>query len=605
MEIPARHAQGRHPVNERLSAALADRYRIERELGAGGMATVYLAQDLKHDRKVALKVLKPELAAVLGAERFVVEIKTTAALQHPHILPLFDSGTADGFLYYVMPYIQGETLRSRLDRETQLDGGSVAFITGFPGALKIARMTGGAPTTLVPDSAWADGLAWGDDGWIYYPARQATALMRVRAAGGAAELVAQADTAKDELFLYWPTSLPGGQALLVTVWRKRAAPDVAVLDLATKQLQVLLGGVRALYAPTGHLVVLQGDGTVVAVPFNPRKLTLSGRPTPVLEGLRVPQGGKTFFAFSANGTLLYDASRPVWEVVRVARDGTAGLVDQGWIGEFSNLALSPDGSRLAIGITNQGRDEIWVKTLNTGPLTRIASAGSRNARPVWLPDGRSVSFTSDVEASYQLFRAAADGSGAMQLALSFSRSIDEAEWSRDGRWLVIRGGSGSGRHLYGIRPGVDSQPHPLARTEFEEFSPTLSPDGRWLAFASTASGKDEVYVQPFPNTESGKYQISPADGTEPLWSHSGRELFYRNERGNLVAAAIHPGAAFHVSSQRVLFAASSYLTDTRSRNYAVSPDDRSFYFVRAKVVPANTYVVVLNWFAELKAKVGK
>ena len=104
----------------RLVAALADRYLIERELGQGGMATVYLAQDLKHDRKVALKVLKPELAAVIGADRFVVEIKTTAALQHPHILPLFDSGTADSFLYYVMPFIDGETLRSKLDRETQL-----------------------------------------------------------------------------------------------------------------------------------------------------------------------------------------------------------------------------------------------------------------------------------------------------------------------------------------------------------------------------------------------------------------------------------------------------------------------------------------------------
>ncbi len=104
----------------RLASALADRYRIERELGHGGMATVYLAQDLKHDRKVAVKVLKPELAAVLGAERFVVEIKTTAALQHPHILPLFDSGTAEGFLFYVMPFIEGETLRDKLNRETQL-----------------------------------------------------------------------------------------------------------------------------------------------------------------------------------------------------------------------------------------------------------------------------------------------------------------------------------------------------------------------------------------------------------------------------------------------------------------------------------------------------
>src|SRR5687767_6801380 len=117
-------------VSDRLSAALADRYRIERELGQGGMATVYLAEDLKHKRKVALKVLKPELAAVLGAERFVQEITTTASLQHPHILPLFDSGTADGFLFYVMPFIDGETLRDRLNRETQL---------GVDEAVRIAR----------------------------------------------------------------------------------------------------------------------------------------------------------------------------------------------------------------------------------------------------------------------------------------------------------------------------------------------------------------------------------------------------------------------------------------------------------------------------------
>ncbi|HEX6943983.1 MAG TPA: protein kinase, partial [Gemmatimonadaceae bacterium] len=117
-------------IAERLAAALADRYRIERELGQGGMATVYLAEDLKHKRKVALKVLKPELAAVLGAERFVQEITTTASLQHPHILPLFDSGTADGFLFYVMPFIEGETLRDKLNRETQL---------GVDEAVRIAR----------------------------------------------------------------------------------------------------------------------------------------------------------------------------------------------------------------------------------------------------------------------------------------------------------------------------------------------------------------------------------------------------------------------------------------------------------------------------------
>jgi len=107
-------------IDHRLSTALSDRYRIERELGQGGMATVYLAQDLRHDRRVAVKVLRPELAAVIGADRFLSEIKTTANLQHPHILPLFDSGAADSFLFYVMPFVEGESMRDRLSREKQL-----------------------------------------------------------------------------------------------------------------------------------------------------------------------------------------------------------------------------------------------------------------------------------------------------------------------------------------------------------------------------------------------------------------------------------------------------------------------------------------------------
>ena len=115
---------------ERLEAALDGKYRIERKLGEGGMASVYLAEDIKHERKVALKILRPEFAAVLGAERFLSEIKTTANLQHPHILPLFDSGEAEGYLYYVMPFIDGETLREKLDREKQL---------GVDDAVRIAR----------------------------------------------------------------------------------------------------------------------------------------------------------------------------------------------------------------------------------------------------------------------------------------------------------------------------------------------------------------------------------------------------------------------------------------------------------------------------------
>ena len=127
----------------RLNAALEGRYTIESELGEGGMATVYLAEDLKHERKVALKVLRPELAAVVGAERFLGEIKTTANLQHPHILPLFDSGEADGFLFYVMPYVKGESLREKLDREHQLPvDEAVRIATDMAEALGYAHRQG-------------------------------------------------------------------------------------------------------------------------------------------------------------------------------------------------------------------------------------------------------------------------------------------------------------------------------------------------------------------------------------------------------------------------------------------------------------------------------
>src|ERR687887_1657006 len=128
---------------ERLSAALSGRYRLERELGAGGMATVYLAQDLRHDRKVAIKVLRPELAAVIGAERFLREIKTIANLQHPHILGLIDSGEVNGTAYYVMPFVEGESLRERLNREKQLPiNDAVRLATEVAGALDYAHRHG-------------------------------------------------------------------------------------------------------------------------------------------------------------------------------------------------------------------------------------------------------------------------------------------------------------------------------------------------------------------------------------------------------------------------------------------------------------------------------
>jgi len=137
----------------RLTAALADRYRIERELGQGGMATVYLAEDLKHGRRVALKLLRPELAAILGGDRFLKEIKTTANLQHPHILPLFDSGAVDGMVYYVMPYVEGESLRDRLTREKQLAiGEAVRIARDVADALDYAHRHGVVHRDIKPEN---------------------------------------------------------------------------------------------------------------------------------------------------------------------------------------------------------------------------------------------------------------------------------------------------------------------------------------------------------------------------------------------------------------------------------------------------------------------
>jgi serine/threonine-protein kinase len=868
-----------NPPN-RLVEALADRYRIERELGAGGMATVYLAQDLKHDRKVALKVLKPELAAVLGADRFVVEIRTTAALQHPHILPLFDSGTAGGFLYYVMPFIEGETLRDRLNRETQLgieeavriasevadaldyahrhgvihrdikpenillhdgrpmvadfgialavsaaaggrmtetglslgtphymspeqataekdlsgrsdvyslasvlyemltgdpphtgssaqqiimkiitetprpatelrktvpanvaaalaraleklpadrfesarafadalkastfradagaralpaaarrttapvatmalaattllavaialwgwlrpspaglvtrfnvimdsadfissqdapaispdgrkiaysattggllirdlgslestpirdfenvwspffspDNESVAFMTGFPGDLVVVGLSGGAPRAVVRDSAVGWGGAWSDDGWIYFTATGGS-LMRVRSDGGEPELVVQPEAARDELFIRWPVVLPGGRSIAVTLWRRRGLPDIALVDVANREMRVLRRGVRAFAVRTGHLIIVQGDGSVVAMTFDARRGEVRGEPVRVLDGLRLIYGGTVQLSISPGGTMVYSPYRGSARIVRVRRDGQGVPVAADWAGEFGSIALSPDGRQLALDQVVDGRGEIWVKTLDDGPLTRLSSGGTLTFRPFWSPDGKSVGFLSDMGGAGAPYRAALGGSGTPEPLVTIPQAVDEGAWSRDGRWLVLRTGSGGGRDLTVMEVGVDTVPRRIVATEADEYSPAISPDGRWLAYGSNQGGTDQVYVKPFPNVDAGRWQVSIGGGTEPTWSHSGRELFYRDAAGMLVSATVDPGPPFRVVSRQPLFSATMYRGDARHRAYAVSPEDQSFLFVDLQARPSAELVIVLNWFAELK-----
>jgi Tol biopolymer transport system component/tRNA A-37 threonylcarbamoyl transferase component Bud32 len=883
---------------ERLNAALAGRYKIAKQLGQGGMATVYLAHDEKHDRKVAVKVLKPELAAVLGAERFVVEIKTTAALQHPHILPLFDSGTADGFLYYVMPYIEGETLRGKLNRETQFsvdeavrittqvadaldyahrhgvihrdikpenillhdgrpmvadfgialavsaaaggrmtetglslgtphymspeqataekeitgrsdtyslasvlfemltgqpphmgasaqqiimkiitehaepvtklrkavppnvaaalekaleklpadrfetakqfgealvnrtftsatfvpiaesrvpssrlalivaasaaavfaitttwaltrprpaapvtryevnlpegkgigstqwspmavspdgsklvyvgetgrlyirarnqldpmeivgtdgafnpfwspDGQRVGFMTGAAGSaeIKCASLSGGPPTLITSTGVGGPGVAWGVDGYVYFDASGVGPLRRVRDTGGAGAVPEDAsvrDSAAGELQHNWPDPLPNGRGVLIVIDRGgpgvnvSTANDIAVLDLATHKHKVLVRGVYAKYAASGHIVYVTSGGVLMAVPFDQDKMELTGNAVALQEGIRIRRGGGGVdMTLSASGTLWYGfgASFNNLEVAWATRSGVTTVVDPGMSGDFEALALSPDGTRLALGIVDATGEQIWVKNVSAagGTIGKLTFDGI-NTAPRWHPDGKRILYASQFVAARRVHAVRADGASPAPvpiLSMPGSGRIYGARWSPDARWIVFEHLSATnGRDISAVRVG-ETTFVALVTSKFADRDPSVSPDGRWLLYSSSTTGTVEAYVRPFPATTAGLYQVSSGGGFTPKWSRDGREIYFRNTNGQLMRAAVGSGNTFTSSDQRPLFSLSGVA------EWDVAPDGR-FVLLRDKQAQQRRgLVVVENFLQELKTRVPR
>jgi serine/threonine-protein kinase len=505
------------------------------------------------------------------------------------------------------------------------DGRRIAFRDGRVGAVRVLSLDGSTPTTLLdslPGFTGA-GLAWGRDGYIYASGTLEGGrgiLFRIPEAGGAREPITEADSAPGTIGHIAPVVLPGGRGIVYTDWHGPTRGNdnwIVAWDLKNHRSVRLVQGLQAWYLEAGFLLVLQPNGTAVAVPFDPDKLAITGPESPALEGLAISAFGAANLSVSSDGTLMYrsgnaQATQRPARPVRVTRSGLESEIDPAWsyTPAFNGgLSLSPDGTRLAVAIHGDPVGDIWIKDLDRGPLTRLTFDNSIKYRPLWFPDGESVSYVIESGQTSAILRRRADGGGAVDTVLTSTHTIAEAAWSADGAWLAYRITMPS-RDIYAIRPGIDSVGVPVvASAKFDERAPTLSPDGKWLAYQSDESGRDEIYIRAFPDSAAGRRQVSVAGGGEPLWSHGGRELFYRSTTGRMMAVPVTTAPALTVGPEQALFVDSTYLHAPSYRAYDVSRDDKSFVMLRVlpetSTAPAGELVFVENWFTELKVKMGK
>jgi serine/threonine-protein kinase len=500
------------------------------------------------------------------------------------------SGTENGFLPVISP-----------------DGSQVVFLTfGGDVAIKRVALDGGQPVTVVDSGVGTDGLAWGHDGFLYYDGLTATGttgIIRVPDTGGVPERVTSVDTAQGETDHTWPQVLPNGRGVLFEIHRSsdRAESDVAVLDLATDEYRVLVRGLAPRFVAPRYLVFSTEDGLLMAAPFDPDRLELAGEAVAMTEEVELgPQSDPAAsLTLSAAGTLMYVGGTTQWRMTWIDRDG--GTEDLGTVEDvftdFSNMALSPDGTQLAISRAEQEDVHIWIKQLPRGPPRKLTFEGKLNIGPRWTPNGRDIVFVSNRSGNGDLYTTPADGSSLATLLLDADQPITYGFFPGD-EWLVYADASGD---ISAVPWGRDSVTVPLLTTQAFEVAPQLSPDGRWLAYMSDESGQMHVYVRPFPNVTATRYLTSTEMGWLPMWAHSGNELFYVNLAGELVVVEVRPGPPFSVGERRPLFR----VPQGGVFLYDVGPDDQRFLVLRPETVDGDRELIVVeNWVEELKARVG-
>jgi eukaryotic-like serine/threonine-protein kinase len=505
------------------------------------------------------------------------------------------------------------------------DEKSIAFIAVDPsnalaamGTLRRMPIAGGPQITLA-DSVYLAGAAWLDDGTIVFGRRDSTgaSLWRVPENGGKAERVWRADSAE---FLALPSPVPNGGVLVTRHIGHGTAPEIWLIDTRTGTARFLIkDAVGAEYLPTGHVLYARRDGALLAIAFDVAKSRVSGAAVPVMDGVEVVYEVLPQFSVATDGTMIVrlrsSGAANRFNAVWMDRLGQATLIDSAW--QFNPLvasgnagwSLSPDGSRLAIGLVTNGNSDIWVKQLPSGPLTRVTFDSAPDVRPRWTPDGKALTYVFRRGNTEELRQINADGTGGDTALLRSATAALEGVRSHDDRWLLARIGDGAlqSRDIVGVQAGSSELVKLVAAPNVDEAAVALSPDGKWLAYESNESGPPEVFIRPFPATSTAKWQVSTGGGFAPLWNPNGREIFYVTSKRQLVAVTLAGGSTPAFGERQTLFTLANDVYGGFPENYTshdISRDGSRFLMVRRVQMDNGVprVLVIENFFEELKTQ---
>jgi serine/threonine protein kinase/Tol biopolymer transport system component len=491
------------------------------------------------------------------------------------------------------------------------DGEWIGYYSVNDKQLKKIPTKGGVPVTLCAAS-YILCAHWRADNTIVF-GQYLGDIMRVSAKGGTPETLIKSESEA----LVSPQILPDEKTILYS----RGPSDTSMIilkSLESGKSKELFRGIWARYVHTGHILYWL-DNTLYAVPFDVSKMEVTGGYVPIV------QGG-IFFDISDSGTLAYlpvptsespeDVDVPQFSLVWVNRKGQEQPIDAP-PDTYMFPKISPDGTKVALTIYTAEQADIWIWDLLRKTFSLLTRDDAFDGIPVWTLDGKRIAFISHRGGGHNIYLKAADGTGkAEQLSLLTSDYIFPSSWSVDGNSLVLNEQYGeTGQDISVISMEGDHTSNPLLQDEFAEVNPQVSPDGRWLAYASNESGQYDIYVRTFPDVNGGKCRISTSGGMQPIWSSDGRELFYRDWNPNaLMVVDIEREPTFKPGMPRELFRG-AYLFYS-GHNWDIHPDGKRFLMIKLPDTTEEETTteksadfrprkinIVLNWFEELKEKV--